>query len=148
MDKMEIELSAFAIKAGAAILAGFCMGFERQLKGKHAGLKTNTLVALGSTIFVTIALLFKDSDKTDMTRIIGQVVVGVGFLGAGVIMQRKEEEEVKGLATAATIWCSAAAGCLAALELYQPLFIFTALVVIINLTLGYLNKKMSENSNN
>jgi putative Mg2+ transporter-C (MgtC) family protein len=83
-----------------------------------------------------------------MTRIIGQIVVGVGFLGAGVILQRDKESRVKGLATAATIWCSAAAGCLAGLGIYNVLAGFTVLVVLVNILFGYLNKKVADNMNN
>lgn len=140
---MEIPIIEFLIKVGAGAVAGMCMGIERQIKGKPAGLKTNALVGLASTVFVLVSLLFQGENSTDMTRIIGQIVVGVGFLGAGVIMQRGDER-VKGLATAATIWCSAAAGCLAALGLYSELAVFTVLVVTINIAFGYLNKKLTD----
>jgi putative Mg2+ transporter-C (MgtC) family protein len=145
---MEIELTDFLLKGGAAALSGLCMGLERQVKGKPAGLKTNILVAVGATIFIMVALVFKDAAATDMTRIIGQIVVGVGFLGAGVILQRDKASRVKGLATAATIWCSAAAGCLAGLGIYNVLAGFTVLVVLVNILFGYLNKKVADNMNN
>lgn len=138
----DIDISDFLMKTGAAIVAGFFMGLERQIKGKPAGLKTNTLVALGATVFIIVSFAFANDQGTDMTRILGQIVVGVGFLGAGVILQREKEYKVAGLATAATIWCSAAAGCLAALGLYLPLLLFTAMVVVINLAFGYLNSKL------
>ena len=140
----EIELLDFLLKTGATILAGFCMGFERQIKGKPAGLKTNTLVALGAMVFVSISLLFENAEGTDMTRIIGQIVVGVGFLGAGVIFQHQNQTQVAGLATAATIWCSAAAGCLAAMGLFLPLLVFTSMVIGINIFFGFLNNKVSD----
>lgn len=141
---MEIDISEFLLKNGAAIFAGLLMGLERQFKGKPAGLKTNMLVALGACSFIIISILFKDSDTTDMTRIVGQVVVGVGFLGAGVILHGSEDKKVEGLATAATIWCSAAAGCFAGFALYLPLLIFTLFVVIINIVFGYLNIKVEK----
>lgn len=122
------------------------MGLERQIKGKPAGLKTNTLVAVGSAVFMIISLLFKGEEGTDMTRTIGQICVGVGFLGAGVILQRKKKKKIEGLATAATIWCCAGCGCLAALELYVPLALFTGIVVIINVAFGYLNHKLEDNA--
>ncbi|MBT8319881.1 MAG: MgtC/SapB family protein, partial [Gramella sp.] len=121
-------------------------GLERQFKGKPAGLKTNMLVGLGASGFIIISLLFMDSGGTDMTRIVGQVVVGVGFLGAGVILHGKDGNKVEGLATAATIWCSAAAGCFAGFGLYLPLLAFTAFVVIINLVFGYLNVKVKNHA--
>lgn len=144
---MEIEISEFLLKNGAAAFAGLLMGLERQVKGKPAGLKTNMLVALGSSGFIIISLLFRDSGGTDMTRIIGQIVVGVGFLGAGVILHGKKGKKVEGLATAATIWCSAAAGCFAGFGLFLPLLIFTIFVVLINLVFGYLNLKLKNHTN-
>ncbi len=139
---MEIVFTDFLIKAGAATLAGLCMGLERQIKGKPAGLKTNILVALGATIFVMISTLFHNEPNADLTRIIGQIIVGVGFLGAGVIIKQNKSDKIWGLATAATIWCSAAAGCLAGLGIYNVLAGFTVLVVIINLIFGYFGKKV------
>lgn len=141
---MEIEISEFLLKISAAAFSGLLMGLERQIKGKPAGLKTNMLVALGACAYIIISLMFRDSGATDMTRIIGQVVVGVGFLGAGVILHGENGKKVEGLATAATIWCSAAAGCFSGFGLYFPLLIFTVFVVIINLVFGYLNSKVEE----
>lgn len=139
---MELDILDFLIKSFSAILAGASMGVERKIKDKPAGLKTYTLVSLGASVYIMISLLFEAADSTDMTRIVGQVVVGVGFLGAGVILQDRKNTKVKGLATAATIWCSAAAGCLAGFGLYLPLLLFTTFVVAINLLFGYLNAKV------
>lgn len=143
---MEVDVTEFLYKTGAAIVAGFFMGLERQFKGKHAGLKTNTLVSLGAAVFTIVSTTFQHTEGADMTRVIGQIIVGVGFLGAGVIIQSKDEKKVAGLATSATIWCSAAAGCLAALGLFAPLLFFTAMVVSINVLFGYLNKKVHEHN--
>jgi|SRR5690554_148905 len=143
MNKMEIELYTFLINGTAALIAGFSMGLERQVKGKHAGLKTNTLVSLGAAVFVMISLTFKNENNTDMTRIIGQIVVGVGFLGAGVILHNNSKNKIEGLATAATIWCSAAAGCLAGLGEYYVLGGFVLMVIIVNSLFGFLNRKIS-----
>lgn len=143
---MEINILEFFFESGAACLAGLFMGLERQMKGKPAGLKTNMLVALGACAFISISNLFIDSDSTDMTRIVGQVVVGVGFLGAGVILHGQEGRKVEGLATAATIWCSAAAGCFAGFGLYVPLLVFTSFVLIINLIFGYLNSQVKNHT--
>ncbi|NNE54668.1 MAG: MgtC/SapB family protein [Flavobacteriales bacterium] len=142
---MEIELGEFLFKVSAAAVAGLTMGLERQFKKKHAGLKTNALVAIGAAVFVIICLPFMDENSTDMTRIVGQIVVGVGFLGAGVILQPEgKEKEVKGLATAATIWCSAAAGCLAGFGIYIPLLVLAGVVVIVNSLFGFLNQIVKE----
>lgn len=139
---MELDTQEFVIKTGVAIIAGFLMGLERQVKNKPAGLKTNTLVALGATIFILVGMTFEGDDETDLTRVIGQVVVGVGFLGTGAILQQRDGEHVNGLATAATIWCSAASGALAAIGAFVPLFIFTCAVVMVNVIFGYLTGKI------
>lgn len=148
---MDLDIQNFILPLLSANVAGLFMGFERQAKSKPAGLKTNSLVSIGACVYIMISHQFVDMDSTDMTRIIGQLVVGVGFLGAGVIFQKKKKNRVNGLATAATLWCSAAAGCLAGFGYYLELIIFCALVVLNNLIFGYLNQyvsKMFQNKNN
>ena len=92
----------------AAILGG-ALGFEREQKGKAAGLRTHMLVALGAALFVLIPQQAGVSDA-DLTRVLQGLVAGVGFLGAGSIIKGGGEEEVKGLTTAAGIWLTAAIG--------------------------------------
>ena len=121
----------FFLRLCAASLAGLCIGFERQWQHKSAGLKTNMLVAMGAAIFTMLSIQFNHfSTDVDVTRIIAQVVSGVGFLGAGIIF--KEGLSVHGLTTAATIWCSAAIGCVAASGFFMESLISTGLVLIIN----------------
>ncbi|WP_066225191.1 MgtC/SapB family protein [Formosa haliotis] len=144
-----LELSSnttldFIIALVAAMVAGFCIGLERQMKNKNAGLKTYALVAVGAAIFTQISFVFIDIDYVDLSRIISQIVVGVGFLGAGVILQGKGK--IKGLATAAAIWCSASLGCLAALKMYVELISATVLIVFINIIFGYLNSKIDKSN--
>jgi putative Mg2+ transporter-C (MgtC) family protein len=124
-----MTVQEFSIRLAIATLAGLCIGFERQWHHKSAGLRTNTLVALGSALFVLLSVMVTQGGG-DVTRIIGQVVTGIGFLCAGVIY--KEEFNVHGLTTAATIWCSSAIGCLAAAGFYIETAIATALILIIN----------------
>jgi len=127
-----MELSAFLLRLGCAVLAGSVIGFERQWHQKNAGLRTNALVALGAAIYVVISIQMTGSTG-DVTRIIGQVVVGVGFLGGGVILHKGVD--VSGLTTAATIWCSSAIGCLAAGGFYLETAICTFGIIIINTVL-------------
>lgn len=86
---------------------GTVVGFEREISDKPAGLRTNVLICLGSTLFTLVSLKMA-GPLTDPTRIAAQVVSGIGFLGAGAIM--REGEHVKGLTTAATIFVVAAIG--------------------------------------
>ncbi|WP_224490401.1 MgtC/SapB family protein [Robertkochia flava] len=136
----EVAHFTFIVKLLAALIAGLVIGLEREFKGKSAGIKTNGLVALGSAIFVLASLEFHGEDFVDITRVLSQVVTGIGFLGAGVILQQREK--VKGLTTAATIWCSAAIGCLAALGMFPELLITTLLVVTVNLLFGFIDSKI------
>ena len=92
----------------AAILGG-ALGFEREQKGKSAGLRTHMLVALGSALFVFIPEQL-GMHVADISRVLQGVIAGIGFLGAGTIIKGKEEENVKGLTTAAGIWLTAAIG--------------------------------------
>lgn len=92
----------------AAILGGI-LGYEREQKGKSAGIKTHMLVAIGSALFVFIPQQAGVSD-VDLTRIIQGLAAGIGFLGAGTIIKGNDEESIKGLTTAAGIWLTAAIG--------------------------------------
>ena len=126
-----MTITDFATRLIVALLAGLAIGFERQWHHKTAGLKTNMLVATGAAIFVLLSFLMKADESTiDVSRIIAQVVTGVGFLGAGIIF--REGTDVHGLGSAATIWCSAAIGCIAASGFFMETLICTALIVLIN----------------
>ena len=94
------------ISLSAAFGLGGLIGFERQFRQRTAGLRTNVLVSVGAAAFVDLAGSVSGPDG--VTRVIAYVVSGIGFLGAGVIM--KEGAHVRGLNTAATLWCSAAVG--------------------------------------
>ena len=92
----------------AAVLGGM-VGWEREFKGRAAGLKTHILVSIGSALFV-LAPLLADIDGADVTRVMQGIVSGIGFLGAGAILKLDHEERVQGLTTAAGIWAAAAIG--------------------------------------
>jgi putative Mg2+ transporter-C (MgtC) family protein len=130
----------FAIKLAVAFGLGAAIGFERQWQHRSAGLRTNTLVALGSAAYILISevILGKSGDPT---RIAGQIVVGVGFLGSGVIM--RDGFTVQGLNTAATVWCSAAVGCLSGFGLFAEAAMTAAAVVLAHLTLRPLGKVLN-----
>lgn len=119
-----------ALNLLAALLLGGLIGFERQWRQRLAGLRTNTLVALGAATFVVFESQF---DSTSPTRVAAQVVTGIGFLGAGVIW--KDGVNVGGLNTAATLWCSGAVGLLAGSGHWRLGLVAVALVIIVNLVL-------------
>lgn len=142
---MNLEYITFLLKISLATIAGLIIGLEREFKGKEAGLKTNALVSIGSAVFVLISLQFRGEDYADVTRVLSQVVTGIGFLGAGVILKRGDS--IMGLTTAATVWCSAAVGCLAAVGMYVELGFLTLVIVLINLLFGYLAPKIVTSKN-
>src|SRR5438132_11630336 len=90
-----------------AVLLGGAIGVERELRGKAAGLRTNILICVGSTLFTRLSMVLR-GPKGDMGRIAAQIVTGVGFLGAGTILHGKGS--ITGLTSAATIWLVAAIG--------------------------------------
>lgn len=107
-----MDYTDFIIRLGVAFLVGFVVGLERELAQKDAGLRTNLLVCMGAAIFVLVSQELTSDGKGDPSRAVGEVAAGIGFLGAGVILHRGMN--VHGLTTAATVWCNAALGCLAA----------------------------------
>lgn len=90
-------------------LLGGVLGYERESRGKAAGIRTHMLVAMGAALFVLVPAL-GGMAVADMSRVIQGVVTGVGFLGAGAIIKHRDEEDVQGLTTAAGIWMTAAIG--------------------------------------
>jgi putative Mg2+ transporter-C (MgtC) family protein len=128
----------FTIRLMVALLAGLLIGFERQWNHKSAGLRTNTLVSVGAAIFVLISIMVTEKGNGDVTRIIGQVVTGIGFLCAGIIF--KEGISVHGLTTAVTVWCCSAVGCLAAAGYFKETFIATCFIIAVNIFLKPLDE--------
>ena len=97
-----MEFVTFALNTGTALLLGMAIGLERQYRQHTAGLRTNTLVCLGAALFVSLPTFLPG--ESSPTRIAAQVVSGIGFLGGGVIL--REGLNVRGLATAATMWAT------------------------------------------
>ena len=105
-----MEFWTIAGRLAMAVLAGSAIGFERDIHGRAAGLRTHLLVCLGSALFmiVSISLGSKTGLNSDLARIAAQIVTGIGFLGAGVVL--KHGINVRGLTTAACLWVTAAIG--------------------------------------
>ncbi|WEK51533.1 MAG: MgtC/SapB family protein [Candidatus Kaistia colombiensis] len=109
----------------AAFVLGTLIGAERQYRQRTAGLRTNVLVAVGAAAFVDLGQ--RVAGTSEAVRVISYVVSGIGFLGAGVIM--KEGMNVRGLNTAATLWCSAAVGCCAGTNMIAEATLLTTFVL-------------------
>jgi putative Mg2+ transporter-C (MgtC) family protein len=138
--------TAFILRLLAALLAGLLIGFERQWHHKSAGLRTNTLVSIGAAIFVLLSIKVTENVGGDVTRIIGQVVTGIGFLCAGIIF--KEGINIHGLTTAVTVWCCSAVGCLAAAGYFEETFIATFFIIAVNLVLKPLDEWLTKRTQN
>jgi putative Mg2+ transporter-C (MgtC) family protein len=130
----------FCLHLIAATLLGSLIGMERQWHQRFAGLRTNALVAAGAAAFTGAAL--SQAGGGAPAPMLGQIISGIGFLGAGVIF--KEEFNVRGLNTAATIWCSAAVGMLAGLSLLPEAAETAGAVLVINLAFRPLVRMLSE----
>jgi putative Mg2+ transporter-C (MgtC) family protein len=122
-----MNLLTFVENVGAALLLGVAIGLERQIRQHPAGLRTTALACVGSALFVSLSALTEE--KPDPIRMAGYVVTGLGFLGGGVIL--REGMNVKGMNTAATLWCSGAIGAIAGAG--QLLYALTATVIVLAL---------------
>lgn len=123
-----LTIAEFTLRLAVGVGCGALIGIERQWQARRAGLRTNALVATGATLFVLYAVATNDNSPT---RVASYVVSGVGFLGGGVIL--REGFNVRGLNTAATLWCSAAVGVLAAGG--HPLFALIAAGTVVGIHL-------------
>jgi putative Mg2+ transporter-C (MgtC) family protein len=130
----------FAIRLGLALILGAFIGAERQWRQRMAGLRTNALVAAGAAMFVMLTALTA-SAADDSFRIAGQVVSGIGFLGAGVIL--RNGLNITGLNTAATLWCSAAIGTLAGYGMYGSAITGAVAVLAANVCLRPIGKALN-----
>lgn len=129
---------AFALNTGVALTLGVAIGVERQWRQHPAGLRTNALVALGAALFVGLSTLI-DRDGSP-TRVAAQVVSGLGFLGGGVIL--REGLNVRGMNTAATLWCSGAVGTLAGSGFPGEAVVGAAAVLFVHLGLRPLVRRI------
>jgi putative Mg2+ transporter-C (MgtC) family protein len=128
------------LRMATGVGLGTVIGFERQYRARMAGLRTNALVAAGATLFVLLSAYgFSGLPGTgDPTRVAAQIVSGIGFLGAGVIL--RDGLTIRGLNTAATLWCSAAVGTLAGAGRYQAAVAGTVVVLAANIMLRELGR--------
>ena len=132
-----MEYGEFLYRISVSFILSLLVGLERQIRGRAIGLRTSVLVSVGTFMFVSFSVQLM---TPDVSRIASQVVSGIGFLGAGVIL--KDGTNIKGLNTAATLWCSAAIGVLCAGGLIIEASIGTAFILFCNIVLRYITKKV------
>ena len=112
-----------------AVALGAGIGYQRERAGKIAGMRTHILVSSGAALFTLVSIYGFSGAAVDISRVAAGVVVGIGFIGAGVILRGQREKEVAGLTTAATIWITAAIGLAAGAGMYLISVIATAVAV-------------------
>ncbi len=117
-----------ALRLALAALCGAGVGYQREHANKAAGFRTHILVALGSALF-TLVSVFGFSDHADPARVAAQIVVGIGFIGAGAILH--SQTTVTGLTTAASIWVTAAIGMAAGVGMYFVTIVTTVIVLAV-----------------
>lgn len=138
IEKKFMTLFEFILRLTIAFILGAIIGTERQWRQRMAGLRTNMLVCLGACMFVLLGVK-EGGDAAG--RVISYVVSGIGFLGAGVIM--KDGLNVRGLNTAATLWCSAAVGASCGIGLLPEAGIFTLFVILTHIFMRPIGVKLS-----
>ena len=132
-----MQLITIVVRFALAMAFGACVGIERQLHDQAAGIRTAALVSLGSCAFVAFSVL---GGFPDGSRVAAQVVTGVGFLGAGVIIH--DGFTIRGLTTAATMWSTSAIGVLCGGGFIKEAAVLTALILVINVAIRPLSSML------
>lgn len=136
---MTTEQIYILIKLSTSLILGLLIGLERELKSSTAGMRTHTLVALGSTLFTLMSVKIA-GPGVDISRIAAQIVVGIGFIGGGAIF--KSQNRVVGLTTAASLWVTAAIGMVIGLGEFFTATISTMLVLAVIVLGSAFERKM------
>lgn len=124
------QITRLFVRLLLAALLGGVLGYEREHRGKAAGVRTHMLVSMGSALFVLVPQL-GGMQLADMSRVIQGIVAGIGFLGAGAIIKNHSEENVQGLTTAAGVWMTSAIGIACGLGRESTAVIGTLLALIV-----------------
>ena len=132
-----LTLYQFEYRLALALALGAILGLERQFHSKAAGTRTHALVAVGSALFVLLAEGMP-GDASATGRVVGQIITGIGFLGAGAIL-RSDNTTITGLTTAATVWCAGAIGTLAGLGSWYQAVVGTGFILMANVLLKPLD---------
>ena len=135
-----LEELKYLISILVSVVLGFAIGYERKLRFKEAGIRTHTIVCVGSALIMVVSKYgFGDSAEADASRVAAQIVSGIGFLGAGIIIYRKHE--VHGLTTAAGVWAASGVGMAAGAGLYIVALGATVIIIAVQ-CLFHLNCRM------
>ena len=132
-------LTRVVIRLLAAAILGGVLGVERQYEHKSAGMRTHMLVAMGAALF-TAAPLLAGAGVEHVTRVIQGIAAGIGFVGGGTILKLTDQQEVRGLTTAANIWLAAAVGVAAGGGWLVPAVVGTVLALVVLYLLGHVER--------
>jgi len=147
IDSLTVQIFFQILLAG---VLGMAIGAEREHRRKSAGLRTYTLVSIGSALFTILSIYGFSADggkiAYDPSRIASQIVVGIGFIGAGMVILR--ENKIEGLTTAAGIWTTASIGMAVSLGFYLIAIFTTALILLVFVALDRLKKDLFLNDKN
>ncbi|RYX90463.1 MAG: MgtC/SapB family protein [Comamonadaceae bacterium] len=141
------QVTQIVLRLTLAALLGGLLGFEREQKGKAAGVRTHMLVALGSAMFVLIPQ-HAGLQEAELSRVLQGIIAGIGFLGAGTILKGNSEETVKGLTTAAGIWLTAAVGVAAGLGRESTAVLSTLLALAILSLVPFVTRLIDKDTSN
>ncbi len=130
-------------RLGIAAIAGGVLGFERELSGQWAGLRTHMVVSVGAAVFVLLGEVIADGDPNAGARVVQGVAAGVGFLGAGTILKLNDREHIKGLTTASSIWLAAALGSVAGFGRYELMVAGVIIAIVILAVLKPIDAHLS-----
>ncbi|MEE1868518.1 MULTISPECIES: MgtC/SapB family protein [Pseudomonas] len=143
------QLTQVTIRMLMAALLGAVLGFERELKGKAAGVRTHMLVAMGAALFILVPRM-AGIDDAGLSRVVQGIVAGIGFLGAGTILKGRDQEDsshVKGLTTAAGLWMTAAIGVAAGMGREATAVISTLLALLVLGVMPWVVDKLETDKN-
>jgi len=146
MELWAMPSNIFWIGLVVSIICGSLIGLERQLRGKVLGIRTCVLICLGTQVFVRLGTGF-EPNLADPTRVLGQVVTGIGFLGAGVILARGDL--LTGVTSAATVWILAAIGATAGIGRFTEALCLSAAAMVMLLTVRlseYIHNRTADKS--
>ena len=140
-ETLPLPLTEVIIRLGVATILGGALGLNREINNKPAGLRTLTLVALASAVASTGVSLLEGATPDAVSRVGQGILTGVGFLGGGVILQRRGSEQVTGLTTAASIWVVAALGFTCGAGHWRLSIVAAALALTVLIVGGFVEKR-------
>jgi putative Mg2+ transporter-C (MgtC) family protein len=145
-----MDIQAVILRLGASVLLGGIIGWEREAVDKPAGLRTMTMVCVGSTLFTVVSLELVQVpgavESWDPLRVVAAIIQGIGFLGAGTVLRRGET--IKGLTTAAALWAVTAVGVAVGFGMYMTAALGTSTILLILRGLRYLYTQRSRQHKN